>query len=254
VDTASDPSRRVSLRLFLGPPHPCPYLPQRQARFLIVDPAAPLTGGLLQQLMDQGFRRGGSEVYRPHCRGCRACVSLRIPAQAFRTNRSQRRCWRFAEQEISLRDRPGWFDPDHYALYLRYQQARHPDGTMGNASAAHYHGFLVSPWCETRFWELRWGERLIAVAVVDLLPQGLSAVYTFFEPDMAAFSPGKLAVLWQIAEARRRGLDSVYLGFWVQSCRKMHYKDQYRPLDAWDGTLWRRFGPAEPIDFANTPE
>ena len=210
---------------------------------------APLGGEGLQQLMDQGFRRGGDQVYRPFCPGCNGCIPLRVPIGLFRPDRNQRRCWQQGQRAVSLRDRPAAFDPLHYALYLRYQQARHPDGSMGEASEVSYYQFLVSPGCETRFWELHLGDRLMAVAAVDLLPKGLSAVYTFFDPDLAGFSPGKLAVLWQIAEAARRGLPYVYLGFWVRDCRKMSYKDRFRPVEAWDGRGWRRFARGEPIVF-----
>lgn len=246
-----DPRRgsRYEVSLFLAPPHPCSYLPSKTARYVVVDPRAPLDGEGLQQLMDQGFRRGGDHLYRPFCPGCTSCISLRVPVAEFQPDRSQRRCWRQGQRVVTVRDRPAAFYPSHYELYLRYQEVRHPEGSMGEATEQGYYQFLASPWCDTRFWELHLGDRFMAVAVVDRLPRGLSAVYTFFDPDLAGYSPGTLAVLWQIAEAARCALPYVYLGFWVQQCRKMSYKDRFRPLEAWDGKGWRRFGRDEPIAF-----
>lgn len=244
---AATPPGRRPIGLFLAPAHPCPYLPGRLARSLLIDPRLPLDGERLGRLLDLGFRRSGAEVYRPLCAGCQACVPLRVPVAEFVPDRSQRRCWALGQRVVRLCDRPAVFDPEHYRLYQRYQQARHPGGTMGDASEASYLEFLANPWGEGRFWELRLGERLLAVAVVDLVPRGISAVYSFFEPDLAGLSPGKLAILWQIAEAQRLGLPFVYLGFWVRGCRAMAYKDQYRPTEAWVGESWRRFARGSPI-------
>lgn len=228
-------------RFLLSSPHSCPYLPGRQACFILIEPGVPLQGSLLQRLLDLGFRRSGTEAYRPWCPGCQACIPLRVPVADFVPNRSQRRCWRQGQLAVQLHERPAALIPEHYALYQRYQQARHPTGTLGTASEEDYLQFLANPWGEVRFWELRVGERLLAVAVVDLLPQGISAVYTFYDPDLAHLSPGKLAILWQISEGQRRGLPYVYLGFWVRDCQTMSYKDQYRPTEAWLGGGWQRF-------------
>jgi arginine-tRNA-protein transferase len=229
--------------LYLSSEHACSYLPGRQARTLFIDPLAPMSGHLYQHLLEHGFRRSGSHVYRPACGHCHACVPLRIPVAEFRPNRSQQRAWRRTRERLSLRELPPRFDSAHFALYRRYIEARHSDGSMADASPESYEDFLLSPWGgETRLLELRLDERLMAVAVTDVLGNALSAVYTFFDPDLSAQAPGTLAVLCQASEAQRWGLDWLYLGYWIEECRKMSYKDRFRPVEAWIDGAWR---PAE---------
>lgn len=239
----NDPVRtRVSrVALYLTSEHGCSYLPAQLARTLFVDPHATPNQDIYQHLLEVGFRRSGNHVYRPQCPDCAACVPVRIPVQQFQPRRVQRRCWQRSAAGLQIVLRQPVFDAEHYALYQRYTATRHANGGMANADPACYLDFLTTRWCPTLFVELRRHEQLIAVAVTDLLPNALSAVYTFFDPDLERESPGVLAVLWQIQEARRRGLAYLYLGYWIGACPKMSYKDQYRPLEAWNGRCWRRY-------------
>jgi len=155
----------------------------------------------------------------------------------FRPNRGQRRIQRMnAGLEIVLK--PARFEEPHYRLFKRYLDARHSDGHMAESSAEDYIHFLACGWAETGFYEFKRGDQLLAVAVTDYLADGLSAVYTFFDPDLPARSLGSYAILWQVAEAKRRGLDWLYLGFWISDCRKMSYKNSFRPLQALIGENW----------------
>jgi arginine-tRNA-protein transferase len=247
-----DRGRRPPVRvpLYLTGLHECAYFPERQAQTLFLDPLAPLNGPWYQRLLDQGFRRSGGHVYRPSCPACSACVSVRIPVKAFRPNRSQRRNLGKNRGRIRLVERPARFDPTHYELYEHYVQTRHPEGSMAQTSPEEYHQFLLRPWGgETRLFEFRLEHQLIAVAVTDVLPHGLSAVYTFFEPAHSALGPGMYAILWQIAKARETGLPYLYLGYWINDCPKMNYKERYRPIEAWSGREWLRFHRGEPIAF-----
>jgi leucyl-tRNA---protein transferase len=240
------------LALYLTAEHPCSYLEGLRARTLFVDPLARLDTLTYQALVDQGFRRSGSHVYRPACRGCTQCVPVRIPVADFRPDRSQRRNWQRNAPDMRLVHTPAVFQPGHFALYLRYLASRHPDGGMADdTSAESYRRFLVDAWGgETHFLELRLGDRLVAVAVTDRLAQGLSAVYTFFDPELADRGPGTFAVLAQIEVTRRLGLPYLYLGYWIGACRKMAYKDRFRPVEAWDGRAWRRFERGRPLSAA----
>ncbi len=233
-------NRERQLALYLTAEHTCSYLDGRRARTLFVDPLARIDTVTYQALVDQGFRRSGAHVYRPACRGCARCVPVRIPVGTFRPSRAQRRNWARNVPELRIVETPAVFDPAHFALYLRYLAHRHPDGTMADdTSAESYRRFLVDPWGgETRFLELRLLDRLVGIAVTDLLPHGLSAVYTFFDPHLSERGPGTFAVLAQIATARRLGLPYVYLGYWIEESRKMAYKATFRPLEAWDGRRW----------------
>lgn len=243
------------IALYLTGEHECSYLPDRSARTMFVDPLARINSPTYQSLLEQGFRRSGSHIYRPACRHCRACISLRIPVYAFAADRSQRRNFRTNAAEVRVQDRPPTFDPEHFDLYRRYLLARHPDGAMAEGTADNYRDFLIDPWGgDTRLLEFRLGDRLMAVAVTDVTPGGLSAVYTFFDPALSARSPGTFAILCQIQVARGLGLPYLYLGYWIEDCRKMNYKTRFRPLEAWNGCYWDSGGPGQPVSHSTSPK
>lgn len=219
--------------------HPCSYLPGEDAVTLFVDPAATMTTAHYTALAQLGFRRSGEHIYRPHCPHCNACVPVRIPVADFTPDRSQRRTWR-RNQDLRFVRHPVGFDEHHYRLYQRYQAHRHPGGGMDNGDESDYLHFITSPWGESALYEMRAGQRLLGVAVIDHLEDGFSAVYTFFDPDERTRALGVQAILWQVEEARRRGLDWVYLGYWIQACNKMAYKTRYQPLEYFDGSQWVR--------------
>jgi len=228
----------TSVPLLISAPHSCSYLPEQQAQSAFVNPLFELTTANYSQLIQHGFRRSGNEVYRPHCPHCLQCIPTRLAVNDFKPNRAQKRC---AEKNRATRVviKPAEFDSHHYAMYLRYQQQRHADGQMVHSSADDYIHFLSSHWCHTQFVEFFIADQLAALAVVDCLEQGLSAVYTFFEPEFSSYSLGVYAVLWQINEAKKRGLPYLYLGFLIKQCAKMAYKIQYHPLEGLINERWQ---------------
>jgi arginyl-tRNA--protein-N-Asp/Glu arginylyltransferase len=236
------------IRLFRGTEHPCSYLPGQMSLSAYVDTHERLDVAAYSSLAAQGFRRSGDLVYRPLCPSCSACVPIRIPVARFLPNRSQLRTLR-ANRDLTATPKPAAFDEEHYRLFRSYLAARHVDGGMANSTRQDYIGFLGSSWADTWFVEFRLQETLVAVAVVDRLSTGMSAVYTFFNPAHAERGLGTLAVLWQIEESKRLGLDWLYLGFWVGACRKMRYKGNYRPLEAMVGGHWLPFEKGEKIDI-----
>jgi len=225
--------------LYLSMPHPCSYLADRHSTILFVDPQRKLADGEYGGFVRQGFRRSGDLVYRPHCQQCGACVPVRVPVARFLPSRSQRRCWsRNADLEVF--EMPVRFDDGHFELYRRYQVSRHPDSGMNDADPQKYLGFLASRQVETVMYEMRERNRIVAVAVADVLSDGLSAVYTFFDPDLPRRGLGVFSVLWEIEQVRRRGHDYLYLGYWIRQSPKMSYKIKYQPLESylsgqWDG-------------------
>lgn len=228
------------LLFFATQPHGCSYLPDRLAVSVVADPRAELNPPLYGELLALGFRRSGGHVYAPHCPGCRACVPCRVPVAEFRPDRSQRRNARLNADVEVIPARPRYTD-EYFELYARYLAARHPGGGMDGPTPESFVEFLIAPWCETFFAELRLDGRLVGVAVTDVVPGALSAVYTFYDPQLgAARGLGVQAVLWQIAEARRRGLPHLYLGYWIEDCAKMRYKRRYRPLEVLVEGGWRR--------------
>jgi len=232
--------------LFLSLPHPCSYLPERRSTSLFLDPRRKLDSEAYAHFVRLGFRRSGDFVYRPHCGQCDACVPVRIPVARFQPSRGQRRIWK-RNADLTVQARTPAFYDEHFALYTRYQSARHPGGGMDDPDPGKYLGFLAAERIDTVFHEFRLGDRLLAVAVVDFLPDSLSAVYTFFDPEERRRSLGTYAVLWQVAEARRRGLHHVYLGYWIAECAKMSYKAAFAPLEACRHGVWLPLEPEAPV-------
>lgn len=227
------------LRFYLTPEHGCPYLPERTARTAFLEPGLRPDRRLHTALSASGFRRSGSHVYRPHCPGCNACIPIRIPVHEFRPDRNQRRILK-RNADLTTHRQPARFDPAHFELYRQYQRHRHPAGEMQTDDPDRYMQFLTADWAETEFVEFRKDGQLSAVAVTDRLDDGLSAVYTFFDPASSRRSPGIHAILWQIDTARAEGLEWVYLGYFIRECGKMNYKNRFRPYELYRDGAWQR--------------
>jgi len=226
-------------QFFVTPEHDCSYLPRRQANTLFLDPRETITPQLYQRLTEHGFRRSGGHLYRPHCRGCQACVPVRIPVDAFRPNRSQRRVRR-RNEDVVVRIENARFSHRLYQLYERYIALRHMDGDMYPPSTDQFRSFLLSQWSQTLFLCSYLGDELLAVAVTDQQLDGLSAIYTFFDPEQSGRSPGVLSILNQIDLARQLELPYVYLGYWIRDSEKMRYKTDYRPVELFSNNRWLR--------------
>lgn len=230
------------LSFYATPPHPCSYLGDRDAVTVFADPSYPKSIQLYSVLSRYGFRRSGQHVYRPRCSACSACVPVRLPVDAFKPNRAQRRIWK-KNRDLTVQARPARYSHEHYTLYTRYLAARHSGGGMDNPSPKGYLDFLTSQWSDTVFYEFRLDERLLGVTVADCLDDGLSAVYTFFDPEHGARSLGVFAVLLLTEITRASGLPLLYLGYWVRGCRKMSYKAGYQPLEYLVDGAWTRDTP-----------
>lgn len=218
--------------------HPCSYLPEQQARTAFIDPKAILDQQLYSQLCDFGYRRSGQFVYRPSCLNCNACQSLRVNVSDYRFNRRERRILN-KNKDLDVVCKK---DIDHdifYDLYQRYIITRHSDGDMFPPDRDQYQQFLSSFLDNTLYYCFYQGPKLKAIAVTDALVQGLSAVYTFFDPHDDKRSLGHFAILWQIQQAQARNLDYLYLGYWVKDCKKMSYKTQFQNIEIYRDKKWQ---------------
>ena len=195
----------------------------------MIDPAAPQLDQLYGPALERGFRRAGGHLYFPHCPRCHACTPCRIDVEHFQPDRAQKRCLKRNADLTIVECMPG-YNRERHALYERYLRTRHPGGGMDDADASDFRRFLTAPWSPTLFLELRLGTRLLAVAVTDVCANGISAVYTFYDPDETARSLGTCAILQQVELARRRGMPWLYLGFWIDGHPKMDYKRRFKPL------------------------
>ncbi|MFV8782689.1 arginyltransferase [Microbulbifer sp. SA54] len=230
-------SQLDSIRLLATLPHPCGYLEDRDATTVFVDPEVPVDQVLYSRLSELGFRRSGSYLYRPQCASCNACIPSRVPVERFAPNRNQRRCWR-RNRDLDVIHQTEIDTDEQYALYARYIEERHADGEMYPPSREQFRSFLNNPWGTTRYLEFRLEGRLVATTVTDVLCGGVSAIYTFYDPDEDRRSLGSYSILYQIEWARRLGLPSVYLGYWIEACQKMAYKNQFQPLEILENHRW----------------
>ena len=226
------------VHLFQTLPHPCGYYAQRTAQNLVIDPASPHLPQIYDAALTRGFRRAGGHVYRPQCGGCHACIAARVPVAQFQPDRSQRRCLQ-RNSDLELHIEPARHTDEYFQLYRRYLEARHPGGGMDDPDPEDFSRFLYTAWSPTSFIELRLCDRLLGVAITDITTTGLSAVYTFFDPDEAARGLGTYAILRQIEITRERGLPHLYLGYWIDQHPKMDYKARFRPLELLTADGWR---------------
>ena len=242
---------RDTPQFYLTAPSPCPYLGGKEERKVfthLVGERAPELNNILTQ---GGFRRSQSIAYRPACEGCRSCVSVRVVAKDFRPSQSMRRIARRNADVVSDM-RIAVPTSEQYAIFRAYLDSRHRDGGMADMTVLDYAMMVEDSHIETRIIEYRLREsgELVAMALTDVLSDGLSMVYSFFEPDLSARSLGTLMVLDHISRAQRMGLSYVYLGYWVEGSPRMQYKTRFQPLERLSAGGWHRF-EAPPLTEAD---
>ncbi len=218
--------------------YPCSYLPGERAVSQVATPARLITSEVYGELVRSGFRRSGIFSYRPNCEHCHACVPVRLPVARFAPNRSQRRCLK-AHSALRGRELPLLYCDAHYQLYQRYQAVRHAGGGMDQDNDEQYSHFLLQSRVDSRLVEFTENGVLRMVSIIDVLNDGLSSVYTFYDPAVAGASFGTYNILWQIAQCAARGLSYLYLGYWIHDSHKMAYKANFQPIEGLRDAKWR---------------
>jgi leucyl-tRNA---protein transferase len=227
-----------ALQFYLTAPYTCSYLAEHEARSQVATPSFMISTSIYSELVRHGFRRSGTFTYRPRCDSCTSCVPARVDVNAFTSNRSQRRVWK-KNQHLDISLHPLEDHPEYFELYKRYQNARHLDGGMSNDSHDQYQKFLLQSHIDSMLVEFREAGILRMVSIIDALDDGLSSVYTFFEPDTKQAGFGTFNVLWQIELCRQLKLPYLYLGYWIQESRKMAYKANFQPLQGLINGIWQ---------------
>jgi len=202
----------------------------------VVTPDYPIDANTYEKLIQAGFRRSGYYTYRPNCAHCQACVSVRIDVKAFKPRRIQRRVWKQHNLTATLHELH--YKPQHYALYQQYQTQRHAGGGMDNDCLEQYQNFLLQSHVNSRLVEFHEGETLRMVSIVDVLPDGLSSVYTFYDASVVHASFGTYSILWQVEQCKIHNLAYLYLGYWIKENRKMRYKVNFHPLEVLADGRW----------------
>ncbi|HUW50615.1 MAG TPA: arginyltransferase [Sulfuricella sp.] len=230
------------VQFYLSSAYPCSYLPGRMARSLVATPNELVDSAIYDELIHLGFRRSGAYNYRPQCSQCEACVPVRLAVGEFEKNRVQRRAWK-THSWLRAVPRELAYDAGHHRLYLRYQAARHAGGGMDQDDREQYERFLLQSHVTTNLIEFREGDTLRMVSLIDKVSDGLSSVYTFYDPDLPRASFGTYNILWQAALCCELGLPYLYLGYWIEQSRKMAYKINYQPLEGLIEGRWQRLPP-----------
>ncbi len=241
-------------QFYVTAPQTCPYLEGRVERKLFTALQGDSANTLNDSLSRQGFRRSQNVLYRPSCNECSACLSARIPVREFRPSKSQKRVLR-RNRSISREASSPWASEEQYALFRRYLDSRHADGGMADMDIFEFAAMVEETPVRSRVVEYYDSESrdLVGVCLTDVLADGLSLVYSFFDPDRDAQSLGTYIILDHIDLARSSGLEHVYLGYWVPGSRKMDYKARFRPLEIFHRGRWTELSTEKQLELSSHP-
>ncbi|MFM6962385.1 MAG: arginyltransferase [Polynucleobacter victoriensis] len=234
----------TTLQFYATAPYSCSYLSDRVARSQVATPAHLINADLYGELVSNGFRRSGMYTYRPYCDGCKACTACRVNIQQFAPKRYQKRAFK-KHQGLQAKVGHLAYIQEHYELYMSYQKDRHAGGGMDSDDQDQYQQFLLQSKVNTRLVEFRDGPndpepgKLRMVSIIDIIHDGLSSVYTFFDTSVENASYGTYCIMWQLEQAKKLNLPYLYLGYLIKESPKMAYKSEFEPLEILVDDHWQ---------------
>ena len=234
MSTAHNP-----IRLYETVLDDCPYLEDQKSASIIVDPDHQIDKDLFSTLSRSGFRRSGEMLYSPKCPNCSACVSVRIPSTEFKPSRGQKRVLK-KNNDLQASIEEVRFEQEHFDMYYSYQQHRHSGSSMCDDDTSKYLSFIESSYSRSKFLCFRLNGKLIGITVLDQFDGGISAVYTFFDPEYSNRSIGTYAILYALKLSKVHNIPFVYLGYWIEGSPKMNYKRKFKPLQGYIDRQWQQ--------------
>jgi len=216
----------------------CSYIDKMDAQSLVVTPYKSINQSIFQDLIEKGFRRSGQYIYKPNCKSCTACIPIRLPVQKFLFSKTQKRIYK-KHGYFKVREAPLAFKQKHFDLYLKYQNKRHSFINNDQNNLDDYNDFLIKSNVKSKFIEFWDGDLLKIVSIVDIVSDGISAVYTFYDPDDEKVSYGTYSIIWLINWCKAQQLKYLYLGYWIGECDKMRYKTNFKPYELYIKGYWQ---------------
>ena len=216
----------------------CSYIDKMDAQSLVLTPRRSINQNIFQDLIQKGFRRSGQYIYKPNCKSCSACIPIRLAVQKFLSTRTQRKTYK-KHAYLIVQETPLIFNQEHFNLYLKYQNNRHSFIKNDKSDLDDFKDFLIKSNVRSKLFEFWDGDLLKIVSIVDIMNDGISAVYTFFDPDDEKVSYGTYSIIWLINWCKTQQLKYMYLGYWIGECTKMKYKTNFKPYELYIKGYWQ---------------
>ncbi len=226
------------IQFYVTTKYSCGYINGRDAQSIVATPYKSINNKNFDSLVNDGFRRSGQYVYKPNCQSCKACVPIRLLASNFIASRSQKRASKYLDK-LTVNILPLAFNEEHFELYVHYQNKRHLDSGKSEDEISDYNDFLIKSNVESKLIEFRLGDELKIVTIIDIIDDGISAVYTFYDCSNQKLSLGTISIMWLLKFCKKQNLSFLYLGYWINESKKMKYKTNFKPYELLLEGIWQ---------------
>ena len=226
------------IQFYVTTKYSCGYIKGKDAQSIVATPYKNVNSKNFHSLMSDGFRRSGQYVYKPNCKNCNACIPIRVLAPYFNASRSQKRLKKYLNK-LSVKILPLTFNEEHYSLYVNYQNKRHRNNDGAEDGVADYNNFLIKSNVNSKLVEFRLNNDLKMITIIDIIDDGISAVYTFYDCGDQKLSLGTMSIIWLIEFCKKEDIPFLYLGYWIHASQKMKYKTNFKPYELMIEGVWQ---------------